>query len=149
MINSIQIQVYSDKLKGGSAMPADNEVNLKLCDGEYRLADIVWENEPVGSGELVRLCGERLGWKKSTTYTVLRKLCEKKILKNEDSVVSSLAGRQEVAVYEGGAVMDRAFGGSLPKFIAAFLSDRGISEGEAEEIQALIDRFREKGGHDA
>ncbi len=116
---------------------------LKLFDGEYKFANLVWEHEPIGSGELVKLSQQQLGWKKSTTYTVLKKLCQKGILHNENAVVTALVKREAVQKYESQAVLEKAFDDSLPKFIASFLSDRKLSQQEAEEIQALIDNHRE------
>ena len=116
---------------------------LKLFDGEYKFANLVWEHEPIGSGELVKLSQQQLGWKKSTTYTVLKKLCQKGILHNENAVVTALVKREAVQKYESQAVLEKAFDDSLPKFIASFLSDRKLSQQEAEEIQALIDNHRD------
>ena len=116
---------------------------LKLFDGEYKFANLVWEHEPIGSGELVKLSQQQLGWKKSTTYTVLKKLCQKGILHNENAVVTALVKWEAVQKYESQAVLEKAFDDSLPKFIASFLSDRKLSQEEAEEIQALIDNHRE------
>jgi len=113
--------------------------DLKLYDGEYKFACLVWEHEPLGSGELVKLSAERLGWKKSTTYTVLKKLCQKGILRNEHAVVTAAVKREAVQKYESQAVVEKAFDDSLPKFIAAFLSDRKLSQKEAAEILAMIE----------
>lgn len=117
--------------------------NLKLCESDYRFMAVVWDCAPVSSGELVKLCLERLGWKKSTTYTVLKKLEEKGFVKNEGAVVSALIPKERVQVFESGYVVDRAFDGSLPAFIAAFTKGRGLTRQEADEIQRLIDRCRE------
>ena len=117
---------------------------LKLCESEYRFADIVWENEPMGSGELVRLCAERLGWKKSTTYTVLKKLCERKILKNENSVVSAIIKQEQVRRFESEQIISRTFGGSLPQFITAFMGNKKLTKGQADRLKKLIDSFREE-----
>lgn len=117
--------------------------NLKLCESDYRFMLVVWENEPVASGRLVALCAERLGWKKPTTYTVLRKLCERGFLKNEDSVVSAVVLKEQVQAYESGHIVERAFEGSLPQFLVSFLGNRTISEKEAEELKRLIDAHRE------
>jgi len=116
---------------------------LKLCESDFRFMDIVWENEPVSSGKLVELCFDKLGWKKSTTYTVLKKLCEKGFAKNEAAVVTSLVSRDKVVAFESERVVDRAFGGSLPSFLAAFLGGKTISEQEAAEIKKLIDSHKE------
>lgn len=116
---------------------------LKLCESDFRFMDIVWENEPVSSGKLVELCFEGLGWKKSTTYTVLKKLCEKGFAKNEGAVVTSLISRGKVAAFESERVVDRTFNGSLPGFLAAFLGGKTISEQEAAELKRLIDKHKE------
>jgi predicted transcriptional regulator len=117
------------------------EQTYKLFDAEYRFMDLVWEEQPVASGELVRLCEERLGWKKSTTYTVLRKLCIRGILQNCESVVTALVGREEAQRFESRALVEKSFGGSLPQFLTAFLGGSSISEQEAEELRRIIDRF--------
>ncbi len=112
---------------------------FKLFDAEYKFVNLVWDNEPVNSTVLVRLCSEKLGWKKSTTYTVLKKLCERGILQNKDAVVTALAKREDVRQYESKAVLDKAFDGSLPKFLTAFLGGRKITEQEAEELKRIIE----------
>lgn len=111
----------------------------KLFDAEYRFADIVWELEPVNSTALVKECGKRLGWKKATTYTVLRKLCERGILKNENATVTALVKKEAVQQYESEALLEKSFGNSLPAFLAAFLKDKKLSRKEAEEIQRMIE----------
>ncbi|GAE87183.1 BlaI/MecI/CopY family transcriptional regulator [Acetivibrio straminisolvens] len=111
----------------------------KLFDAEYKFVSIVWDNEPVNSTELVKLCADKLGWKKSTTYTVLKKLCERGILQNRDATVTSLVKREDVQKYESRAMLERTFDGSLPKFLTAFLSDRKLSEQEAEELKRIIE----------
>ena len=116
---------------------------LKLYDAEYRLMEIVWELEPLSSTELYKACLPRLGWKKSTTYTVLRKLCERRILKNENSVVTSLVKREDVQRYESQAVVEKGIDRPLPRCVAAFLGEKKITE-EAEELKRLIDESREK-----
>lgn len=111
----------------------------KLFDAEYKFVSIIWENEPINSTELVRLCADKLGWKKSTTYTVLKKLCERGILENRDATVTALVKREDVQKYESRAVLEKSFDGSLPKFLTAFLSGRKISEKEAEELKRIIE----------
>ena len=113
----------------------------KLFDAEMKFVKIVWDNEPLTSRKLVELCEEKLGWKKSTTYTVLRKLCERGILKNENATVTSIASRDEVQQYESRSVMERAFDDSLPQFITAFMHGRKLSERDANELKSLIDQF--------
>ena len=92
-----------------------------LSDSEYRFMQVVWDAEPVGSGELVALCREKLGWKKSTTYTVLKKLGERGLVQNEESVVTALASRETVTAEAAEAFVDKTFNGSLPGFLAAFM----------------------------
>lgn len=118
--------------------------NLKLFDAEYKFMTLIWEHEPVNSTELVKICRKRLGWKKSTTYTVLRKLRERNIVQNEDAVVTSLVSHTDVQKYEGENLLNKAFDGSLPKFLTAFLEDRTITTGEAEELKKIIDFSREE-----
>lgn len=117
---------------------------LKLYESEYRFASIVWEHEPIGSGDLVRVCEERLGWKKSTTYTVLKKLCDKGILKNENALVTALIKQEQIQRYESEQIINRTFGGSLPSFINAFMGDKKLTEKQAEKLKQLIDSFKEE-----
>ena len=109
----------------------------KLCDSEYCFMCVIWEAEPVSSGELVSLCQEKLGWKKSTTYTVLRKLCEKGYLENKETIVSALVSKEQVQAKESEEFVERTFDGSLPGFIAAFLGGRKISGEEAEALKQI------------
>ena len=118
-------------------------MELKLFEAEYRFMDLIWELEPINSTKLAKLCEERLGWKKSTTYTVIRKLSERGFLKNEDALVTPLVSKSECQAVESDYFVERTFGGSLPKFLAAFLGGKKISEEEAEEIRRLIDSHRE------
>jgi len=115
-----------------------------LCDSDYKFMTVVWENAPIGSGELVKLCNEKLGWKKSTTYTTIRKLSEKGYIENEDAIVNVLISKEEVQTRESTRFVDRTFEGSLPQFIAAFLNNRTISEQEAEKIKNMINGYTEK-----
>ena len=116
---------------------------LRLCNSDYRFMTIVWGHAPVGSGELVRLCQEQLGWKKSTTYTQIKRLSEKGILKNENAVVEPLVTKEEVQKQESDAFVERTFAGSLPGFLTAFLGGKRLSAKEAEELKDLIDNYRE------
>lgn len=116
----------------------------KLFDSEYRFMQIVWEHAPVRSGELVELCNAVLGWKKSTTYTVIKKLSEKGFIENRDAVVSVLISQDECQREESSQFVERTFGGSLPGFIAAFLSGNKISKQEADEIRQMIDEYQDK-----
>ena len=117
--------------------------NLRLAEGEYRFACIVWENEPLPSGKLVELCQKQLGWKKSTTYTVLKKLVDRGVLRNENAVVTAAVPKDAVLREESRAVVERTFEGSLPSFVAHFMGGRTISDAEADELKAIIDRYRE------
>lgn len=117
--------------------------NLKLCESDYRFMTVIWDNEPVASGKLVELCVEKLGWKKATTYTTLKKMSEKGFAKNENTIVSSLIPREEVQSYASEHFVEHTFRGSLPGFLAAFLGDKTISEKEATELKRLIDAHKE------
>ena len=111
---------------------------VKLCTSDYRFMSIVWEHEPVQSGKLVKICLEVLGWKKSTTYTMVKKLAEKGYLQNENSVVTSLISKKDVQAFESEYVVNNTFEGSLPAFIASFMRNRKLSEMDTEEIKRLI-----------
>ena len=118
----------------------------KLCDSDYRFMCVVWDNAPINSGELVKLCQEKLGWKKSTTYTVLKILCEKGLFRNTDGIVSSVVSREQYYANKSRKIVDENFQGSLPMFIAAFASGRKLSAAEIEEIQQMIDDYRKEEG---
>ena len=115
----------------------------KIFESEYRFCEILWEHEPVTSSELVRLCNEALEWKKSTTYTVIRRLSERGVLKSEGAVVTSLISREGVQSAESAEVVERTFSGSLPSFIAAFARKKNLSKQEVDEIQKIIDTYKE------
>jgi len=115
----------------------------KLFDSEFRLMEVLWDSEPVNSTELVHLCQQRLNWNKSTTYTVLRKLCQKGAAKNEKATVTTLLSRDEV-IRERGEELARQSGGVTP-FLTAFLRGRKLSEKEAQELKDLIDRSMGEG----
>ena len=112
---------------------------FELHQAEYRFMEVIWANEPVNSTALVKLCEEQLGWKKSTTYTVLRKLCQRGILRNEDAIVAAVAKREQVQQFESQQVVERSFGGSLPAFVNAFLSEKKLSRDEAEQLKRMIE----------
>ena len=115
----------------------------KIFESEYRFCRILWEHEPVKSKELVALCREQLGWKPTTTYTVIKRLSQRGVLKNENTVVTSLVSRDEVQTAEAGELVERTFEGSLPAFIAAFTRGQKLSDKEIEEIQEMIDGYRD------
>ena len=100
---------------------------------------IVWEHEPVNSTELTRICERELGWKKPTTYSMIKKLCERGIMQNEKATVTTLIAREAVQKYEADIFVDKIFGGSIPSFIAAFLQDKSLSSEEAQKIKNMID----------
>lgn len=109
---------------------------------EARFAQLIWDNAPVSSGRLVELAAEALGWKKSTTYTVLRRLCQRGIFQNEGGVVAALVTPEELAARQSRAFIEQSFGGSLPRFLAAFASGKGLTEQEVSQLQQLIDESR-------
>ena len=117
--------------------------NLKIGEIEYRFMSIIWENEPLSSRALVDLCLERLGWKKSTTYSTLKKLSEKGLVQNINSQVSSIITQEELQSYRSEEFMENTFSGSLPSFLTAFLGGRKISEKEADNLKKLIDSYKE------
>jgi len=114
----------------------------KVFESEYRFCLILWEHEPIGSGELVNLCKKQLDWKPTTTYTVIKRLSERGILKNENSIVSSLISKDEVQAAEIDELVEKKFEGSLPAFITAFTKHQQISDKEIDEVQKMIDRYR-------
>lgn len=114
--------------------------DTRLFDGEYRFMKLVWEHEPVRSMELARLCLKKLGWKKSTCFTVLKKLAGRGFVKNEQAVVTALIKEEEVQKRESRAVVEKSFSGSLPAFVTAFLSDRKLTREEAEELRSSIEK---------
>lgn len=114
----------------------------KVFESEYRFCLILWENEPVKSSKLVELCKEQLGWKPTTTYTVIKRLSERGVLKNENTVVTSLVSKDQVQAAELNEMVEKTFEGSLPAFIAAFTKHQKISDTEIDAVQQMIVRFR-------
>ncbi len=114
----------------------------KVFESEYRFCLILWESEPIKSSALVELCKERLGWKPTTTYTVIKRLAERGVLKNENTVVSSLVSKDEVQAAELDEMVEKTFEGSLPAFVAAFTKHRKISDSEIDALQEMIDAYR-------
>lgn len=112
----------------------------KVFESEYRFCLILWEHEPIKSGDLVKLCSEQLGWKPTTTYTVIKRLSERGILKNENTVVSSLVSKDAVQAAEIDELVDKTFEGSLPSFIAAFGKRQKLTDAEIEEIRRIIEK---------
>lgn len=114
----------------------------KIFESEYRFCLILWENEPIGSAELARLCAEKLQWSRTTTYTVIKRLSDRGVVKNEKAVVTSLVSKEEVQAFEIDELVDKTFEGSLPAFVAAFAKTKKLSNKDIDEIQAMIDAFR-------
>ena len=117
--------------------------NMKLGAIEHRFAELVWQHAPLSSGELVKLCGEALSWKKSTTYTVLKKLCDRGLFQNENGMVSVVTSREEFHARQSEQFVEETFAGSLPAFLAAFTSRKKLSDEEIVQLQRLIDQNRE------
>ena len=117
-------------------------MKYELGEVQKQFAEIVWEKEPIGSGELVKICDKEFGWKKSTTYTVLKKLCEKGIFQNLEGIVTSVISKKEFYAATSEQFVEETFGGSLPAFIAAFTSGKKLTEQEVEAIQKMIDEFK-------
>ncbi len=114
----------------------------KVFESEYRFCLILWENEPIKTTELVKLCQEQLGWKPTTTYTVIKRLSERGILENNNKTVTSLVSKDQVQAAEINEMVEKTFEGSLPAFVAAFTKHQKISEKEIDEVQRMIDRLR-------
>lgn len=112
--------------------------SLKVFDAEYRFMCVVWEKEPINSTELVKLCQNEFGWKKSTTYSVIKRLSERGVLQNENTIVTTLVKRIHVQKYESEQIIEKTFDNSLPCFITAFLQDKKLTKDEAEEIKKMI-----------
>ncbi|MBR5524186.1 MAG: BlaI/MecI/CopY family transcriptional regulator [Clostridia bacterium] len=116
----------------------------KLGIVETHFAELIWQNEPLSSGDLVQLCWKELQWKKPTTYTALRKLCERGLFRNENSVVTSCVSREEYYAFQSEQFLEETFNGSLPAFFAAFASRKPLSSVEVEQLQRLINEYKEK-----
>ena len=112
----------------------------KIFESEYRFCLILWENEPIKSTELAKLCKDKLGWSKTTTYTVIKRLCERGVIKNENAIVTSIVSKEEAQLSELDEMVDKKFEGSLPAFIAAFGRRQSLSDAEIEEIRRIIQR---------
>ncbi len=117
-----------------------SEIELGVVQAQF--AELVWQHEPIASGELVKICEKELNWKKPTTYTVLRKLCEKGLLQNQNGIVTSVVSRKDFYSAKSEQFVAETFDGSLPAFVAAFISRKSLSAAEADEIQKMIDAFR-------
>ncbi len=116
----------------------------RINRSEYRFLEILWDHEPVSSSELVRLCFEELEWKKSTTYTVIRRLIDRGVVNSEKTIVTSLISREEAQEAQSMDIVDGRFAGSLPGFIATFMKNRELTDDEVEEIQGILDDYRKR-----
>lgn len=114
----------------------------KIFESEYRFCLILWANEPINSTQLVKLCKEQLGWSKTTTYTVIHRLSERGVVKNENATVSSLVSKEQVQEFELDQLVEKTFEGSIPSFIAAFSRSKKPSQEEIDQLQALIDAHK-------
>lgn len=114
----------------------------KLGAVEARFAELIWENEPLPSNRLTKLAEQELGWKKSTTYTILKRLCERGLFQNDGGQVSSLVSREEFQAAQSEQFVEEAFGGSLPAFVAAFGSRRRLTDSELDELERLVESMR-------
>ena len=112
----------------------------KIFESEYRFCLILWENEPIKSTELAKLCKDKLGWSKTTTYTVIKRLCERGVIQNENTIVTSIVSKEEAQLSELDEMVDKKFEGSVPAFIAAFGRRQSLSDAEIEEIRRIIQR---------
>ena len=119
----------------------------KIFESEYRFCLILWEREPISSAELAKICKEKLGWSRTTTYTVIKRLSERGVLKNENTVVTSLISQDEAQTAEIDELLDKRFDGSLPAFVAAFTKSSRVSDKELDEVQKMIDRYRKENHH--
>lgn len=117
-------------------------IEYKLGEIEMRFADIIWNHEPLSSGDLVKLCEKELEWKKSTTYTILRRVCERGLFKNENGMVTSCVSKEEFLSNKTEQFVEETFAGSLPSFVAAFTNQRKLSDEEIRELQLIIERNR-------
>ena len=117
----------------------------KIHESEYRFCLILWEHEPVTAVELAKLCQEQLDWKRTTTYTVIKRLGERGVLQNENGTVTSLVSKEQAQAGEIDELVEKKFEGSLPAFLAAFTKRRHLSAAELDEVQKMIDRIREGG----
>lgn len=115
----------------------------KIFESEYRFCLLLWDNEPVNSTKLAALCREQLGWSKATTYTVIRRLSERGVVKNENTIVTSLISKEEAQKARLEEMVEETFEGSMPAFIAAFSRSRKLTRREVDQLQSLIENFRE------
>lgn len=114
----------------------------KVFESEYRFCLLLWEHEPIKSTELAKICEAELGWKKATTYTVIKRLSERNVIKSENAIITSLVSKSEVQTAEIDDMVEKTFAGSIPDFLAAFANSKKLSKKEIQEIQKLIDDYK-------
>ncbi len=119
-------------------------LKYQLGDADAKFADLIWEHEPISSGDLVKLCEKEMSWKKSTVYTELRKLCNREIFENTDSIVTSKISKEEFMQLQSKEFVEETFAGSLPGFLTAFMGSKRLSSRQAEELKQLIEQWEEK-----
>ncbi len=118
-------------------------IDLKLSNTEYRFLQLIYDNEPLKSKQLVEVCQQMFGWKKSTTFTMLKKLCQKGVVENNESIVTAVISRQEMENYRSRDAVEQNFGGSLPNFLTAFMGGQKITDQEAQLLKAIIEQHKE------
>ena len=118
----------------------------KIHEGEYRFCLIMWEHQPIKAVDLAKLCQEKLAWKRTTTYTIIKRLGERGVLKLENGIVTALISKEEAEAAEIETFVESKFGGSLPAFVAAFTKHQDLSDSDLDEVQKMIDRIRKGGG---
>ncbi len=116
----------------------------QIFDSEYRFCLLLWDLEPINSTKLVQVCKEKLGWSKATTYTVIRRLSERGVVKNENSIVTALVSKEDVQASRVGELVEETFQGSIPAFIAAFSRGKKLTRAEVDQLQSLIDSYKEE-----
>lgn len=117
--------------------------SYKLFDAEYRMMDLLWEREPITSPELSKLCEERFGWKKTTTFTQIKRMIDRGFLKSEKTVLTALVKRDQVEQYDSEEIIDQRFGGSLPKFLTAFAGSKRLTREDLDELRRLLDSYED------
>ena len=120
----------------------------KIFESEFRFCQVLWDHEPVTSAVLAKLCKEELSWSRTTTYTVIKRLADRGVVRNDNSLITSLVTREEAQASEIDELVDKKFGGSLPAFVAAFTRRQDLSDAEIDAVQAMIDRFRKEKCHE-
>lgn len=113
----------------------------KLFDAEYKMMDLIWQHEPIPSPELIQMCEERFGWKKSTTFTQIRRMVDRGFVKNEKTILTTLVKRSQVEQYDSEEVVDGRFGGSLPKFVTAFMESKRMTQEDIDELRRILDSY--------